>query len=131
MKHLVAYEQREVNNSEITVEANFEIVKGWPFTLSQQTNVFCHLFCFFVDCYLGYIYFMCVHFRRHYIKKCEEFFKLKTEQDIEQVSFELTTLSTANIVIILPYLNYYYYFQHVNDNDIRQIFNLSGTSSLL
>ena len=74
---------------------------------------------------------MCVHFRRHYIKKCEEFFKLKTEQDVEQVSFELTTLPIANIVFILPSLNYYYYFQHVNDNEIRQIFNLSGASSLL
>lgn len=93
MKHLVA--QREVNKSEITVEANFEIVKGWPFTLSQQTNVFCYLFrqhkslvAFFVDCKLGYMCFMRFHFRRHYIKKCEEFFKLKTEQDAEQVSVE-------------------------------------------
>lgn len=95
MKHLVAYEQREVNNSKITVEANFEIVKGWPFALSQQTNVFCYLFrqhkslvAFFVDCKLGYMCFMRFHFRRHYIKKCEEFFKLKTEQDAEQVSVE-------------------------------------------
>ena len=31
------------------------------------------------------IVYICFFFRRHYIKKCEQMFKLQTEQDAEQV----------------------------------------------
>jgi len=38
--------------------------------------------------------------RRHYIKKCEQFFKLKTEQDAKQESSIRTTKSTLQAVIL-------------------------------
>ena len=50
--------------------------------------------------------FIRFYFRRHYIKKCEQFFKLKTDQDVEQVGFVLSTPSTAAIVIILHLFNH-------------------------
>ena len=52
---------------------------------------------------------MCLHVRRHYIKKCEQFFKLKSEQDAEQVSSMLggceTTPKLYRIMKKSMYLN--------------------------
>ena len=67
----------------------------------------------------SYMFLIRFHFRRHYIKKCEQFFKLKTEQDAEQVSFVLTTSSTTAIVIIL-HLDHCIIFSKVDDNEIPQ-----------
>ena len=70
-----------------------------------------------IECKLSYI---CFHFRRHYIKKCEQFFKLKTEQDVEQVGSVLTTPSTAAIVIIFHLVNHCIIFSKVVDYEIPQ-----------
>lgn len=71
-----------------------------------------------IACKLSYICFIRFHFRRHYIKKCEQFFKLKTEQDVEQVGFVLTTPSTAAIVIIFHLVNHCIIFSRVADYEI-------------
>lgn len=41
--------------------------------------------------------FMCLRFRRHYIKKCEQLIKLKTEQDAEQESTIQTARNTLQV----------------------------------
>ena len=44
---------------------------------------------------------LCYFFRRHYVKKCEQIFHLKSQKDIEQVSPSSQVLLQTSVIVII------------------------------